>query len=94
MQYFFIPLNVTFDENKQNWEHLNISFFCFKPFCCILNIELKNLTFTTVDQNFQSDLILPKKRYTKNKNVYLFYIIPQCEASEIFHYFQNCHILM
>ena len=26
---FFIRLNVTFDENKQNWEHLNISFRIF-----------------------------------------------------------------
>ena len=45
----------------EKWVHLNISFRIFFVRHFLLNLELKNLTFIRVAQNFQSDLILQKK---------------------------------
>ena len=40
--FAFIRLNMTFDKNKENMEHLNVysAYFLLNTFCHILNLEI------------------------------------------------------
>ena len=58
--FIFIRLNITFDEKNENQEFKRIiRIFFVEHF--LLYLELENLTFIRVAQNFQSDLILREK---------------------------------